>query len=140
MPSSGGVRPSPTGTPNRRISPESRRTRPAIARISVVLPAPFGPSSARSSPWRSSNEAPSSALTAPKDFVALMTDSTFMSAPYARRRGFLDDPGEWRTGSGGWRSVNAVEIGDLVDAVEIRDPGQVSVRASESRSNGLADP
>ena len=33
-----------------RISPPSSRTRPAIARISVVLPAPFGPSSASSSP------------------------------------------------------------------------------------------
>jgi hypothetical protein len=35
--------------------------------------------------------------------------------------GFLDDPGEWRAGSGGWRSVNAVEIRDSVNGVEIRD-------------------
>ena len=66
---------------NSRISPPSRRTRPVIARISVVLPAPFGPSSASSSPSASSNDAPSSALTLPNVFVAFETVRTDMSAP-----------------------------------------------------------
>jgi len=54
--------------------------------------------------------------------------------------GFLDDPGEWRTGSGGWRSVNAVEIGDLVDAVEIRDPGSGIRKSLGILVEALSDP
>ena len=45
--------------------PPSSVTLPAIARIGVVLPAPFGPRSASNSPSPSDKVAPSSAVTAP---------------------------------------------------------------------------
>src|SRR5918994_6149263 len=83
MPSSGGVGPHEMTRSNNRISPASSLTRPATARMSVVLPAPFGPSSASSSPCASSNEAPSSATTDPKDLRAFVTESASMYAHYA---------------------------------------------------------
>jgi hypothetical protein len=87
-----------------------------MARISVVLPAPFGPSNASSSPSPSANDAPSSALIWPNDFVAFDTVKTDMSSPGA---GVAIDPcsdvtpgmdvvidrsGEWRDRGGGWGS------------------------------------
>src|SRR2546422_3276338 len=67
--------------PSSTIFPESRRTRPAIDRTIVVLPAPFGPRSASHSPSRSSKLASSRALVDPKLFTAFITLSTlFMAA------------------------------------------------------------
>jgi hypothetical protein len=43
--------PRATGSPSTRIAPREAGTRPRIARISVVLPAPFGPSTPMNSPW-----------------------------------------------------------------------------------------
>ena len=59
-----------------RSRPASSCTRPEIARISVVLPAPFGPSSASSSPSRSDSVAPSSATTSPNFLRAPVTVRT----------------------------------------------------------------
>src|SRR5262245_58661760 len=54
---SGGSR-LPSGRPSKRISPARGATRPAMALRSVVLPAPFAPTSATISPGRTSSEAP----------------------------------------------------------------------------------
>ena len=54
------------GTPSTAISPASGRTRPYATCIRVVLPAPFSPSSACSSPGVSVKSAPRSACTEPK--------------------------------------------------------------------------
>src|SRR5262245_40776528 len=51
-----------------------------MARISVVLPAPFGPSNPSSSPSPSDNDSPSSARVAPNDLRASLISSTAMSA------------------------------------------------------------
>src|SRR6185312_14028491 len=51
--------------PSTRRVPEVAARRPAIRRMSVVLPAPSGPTSAVSSPARTSMETPSSARTSP---------------------------------------------------------------------------
>ena len=52
-----GGRPA-TGTPSRRTVPARRASRPVTARSSVVLPAPFGPRSATTSPAPTSSETP----------------------------------------------------------------------------------
>src|SRR5262245_48211918 len=57
------------------MEPESRRTRPEMARIRVVLPAPFGPSSPSHSPLRNSRLTLSRALLAPNVFTAFLTCS-----------------------------------------------------------------
>ena len=51
--------------PSQRTSPASGVARPKMQRIVVVLPAPFGPRKPTSRPRAASNEAPSSAVTAP---------------------------------------------------------------------------
>src|SRR5258708_2098779 len=52
--------------PKAVISPLSGRSRPASSLRSVVLPAPFGPNTASTSPRWSAKETPRSALTCPK--------------------------------------------------------------------------
>src|SRR5437763_1875893 len=58
-----------TGSPSRKISPASGRYRPVRMLESVVLPAPFSPSSACTSPAAASNSTRSFASTAGKRFV-----------------------------------------------------------------------
>ncbi len=61
--------PSPaTGRPAIAIEPASGASKPAIARSSVVLPEPLGPSSATSSPWPTARVAPSTARVRPNRF------------------------------------------------------------------------
>jgi hypothetical protein len=50
-----------TSCPMTLMVPESGRTRPASEEISVVLPAPFGPSKPKNSPWPISSDTPASA-------------------------------------------------------------------------------
>ena len=56
----------PAGEPNTATRPASGITRPTMARINVLLPAPFGPSNPRHSPLRNSRVMPSTAVTWPK--------------------------------------------------------------------------
>src|SRR5271156_3001808 len=51
------------------MDPESGRYAPARIFMSVLLPAPFSPMSARTSPDSTPSETPSSALVAPNDLV-----------------------------------------------------------------------
>ncbi len=46
--------------------------------ISVLLPAPFSPMSACTSPWRSSRSTPSSAMVGPKDLWILFNARAIM--------------------------------------------------------------
>src|ERR1041385_5405095 len=55
------------GLPSIVIEPSSGRSEPAITFISVLLPAPFSPMSACTSPSRSSRSTPSSATVGPND-------------------------------------------------------------------------
>src|SRR5262245_48832701 len=107
MPRSGDVVRLTTGCPKSRISPASSLTRPAIARISVVLPAPFGPSSASSSPSRNASVAPSSAATSPNFFLTPLTVSTSLFAIWREdTQPFRAGPppsGERRLDGGNWR-------------------------------------
>src|SRR5262249_26264472 len=64
-----------------RIRPASGWSRPAMARSSVVLPLPEGPSSATTSPRPSSNETPLSTSLGPRRLVTLETSSLPMQAP-----------------------------------------------------------
>ena len=66
-----------TSRPRTEIAPESGTCRPSIISIVVVLPAPFGPSRPKISPFRTWNETPPTALTVPYDF---RTSSTAMTA------------------------------------------------------------
>src|SRR5665213_2788375 len=52
-----------------QISPEVTSSSPAIILRSVDLPQPDGPTMTRNSPSKMSRETPSTAVTAPKDFV-----------------------------------------------------------------------
>src|SRR5215469_5709835 len=57
-----------------RMLPESGRTRPTMLRMSVDLPAPFGPRRPKQEPGRISRETPATAVTAPKRFRTSLTD------------------------------------------------------------------
>ena len=65
-----------TGRPPSLIVPETGVTSPAMARISVVFPAPFSPASATSSPACTARSTPSSAVSAPKRTVSEETVSS----------------------------------------------------------------
>ncbi len=54
------------GWPSMAIDPASGVSKPAMSRISVVLPQPEGPSSEKNSPRPISSEIPATALTPPK--------------------------------------------------------------------------
>src|SRR6266516_1682537 len=56
----------PTGTPFHRTDPASRSVRPKIARIVVVLPAPFGPRNPTTCPEGTEKLRLSRAVTVPK--------------------------------------------------------------------------
>src|SRR5437588_234059 len=57
-----------TTSPSKAISPESMAWMPATHLISVDLPAPLSPTSAITSPFRTSKSTSVSACTEPKDF------------------------------------------------------------------------
>src|SRR5512132_2241431 len=57
-----------TGFPSKRISPLSAVLIPATHLIRVDLPAPLSPTSAITSPWRTSKSTSVSACTEPNDF------------------------------------------------------------------------
>src|SRR5687767_9103565 len=63
-------------SPRKRISPESLATLPEIWPMSVVLPAPFGPMSACTSPAATSRSTLSTATTPPKRLQTLLSCST----------------------------------------------------------------
>jgi hypothetical protein len=65
----------PGGPPSTEIVPPSGGTRPAQQRIRVVLPAPFGPSSAVSRPARADRDTPSSTVRPPNRTVSPSIDS-----------------------------------------------------------------
>jgi hypothetical protein len=58
------------GCPRNCTAPEDGRIKPASMRSVVVLPAPFGPTSAKISPARTSNDTPSTAMRGPNVFVS----------------------------------------------------------------------
>src|SRR3954454_20261147 len=64
-----------TGSPSKRISPLSAVYVPATHLISVDLPAPLSPTSAITSPWRTSKSTSVSARTEPKSLEAARTSS-----------------------------------------------------------------
>src|SRR6187455_3220160 len=74
--------------PLTRISPASRVSAPARIFINVDLPAPFSPTSACTSPGRTSNVTPLNARTAPNDFSMPVAASRVTEAPtlYSERR------------------------------------------------------
>ena len=65
-----------TACPPTRIDPDTGVTSPATDRMSVVLPAPFSPASATTSPARSARLTRSSAVSAPKRTVSPDTESS----------------------------------------------------------------
>src|SRR5262249_10827389 len=86
-------------SPKTSIEPASGIARPAMQRMIVVLPAPFGPNSAKRSPLRSSKLAPSTAFTSPNDFLSSRMHSAgalFMSLPTEFLRRFRSD--DWILG------------------------------------------
>ena len=111
---------------------QSSRTRPAMARISVVLPAPFGPSSASSSPWRSSNDAPSSASTAPKRFRRVRRQSgrsCAVALRLASRRGWRSPvPANGGGGPAGGGRCPSPEPRAARPSGPVFDPGDLSDR------------
>ena len=70
-----------TAWPPTRIDPATGVTSPAMALISVVLPAPFSPASATISPARSARCTPSSAVSAPNRTVSADTASSGVGSP-----------------------------------------------------------
>src|SRR6266540_3462864 len=75
--------------PITRTSPLVRSRKPSMISTVVVLPAPFGPSRANTSPWRTERSMPRTAWTSPYDFVSPLTSMARAStnAVYARLQG-----------------------------------------------------
>src|SRR5260370_31541679 len=74
------------GSPARNIEPESGRCAPLKIFMSVLLPAPFSPIKARTSPASTPSETPSSARVAPNDLeTSRISRSTGASLPAASR-------------------------------------------------------
>src|SRR4029077_8699380 len=77
----GGVCPRPGSPPSRLASPPSLRSRPSRMRMVVVLPAPFGPRKACTSPVPTSRSSPSSATTRPYRLVSPAARSASLPIP-----------------------------------------------------------
>src|SRR5438034_3053694 len=86
-----------TVSPSIRISPASMGWIPATHLISVDLPAPLSPTSAITSPSRTSKFTPSSACTAPKLFDTSRSSS--VGAAVSFTRGFYHGGGAARGAS-----------------------------------------
>ena len=80
-----------TDWPPTLIDPETVGTSPAIALISVVLPAPFSPASATTSPARSARCTPSSATSAPNRTVSEDTASSGITLAVSRSTLLITD-------------------------------------------------
>src|SRR5262249_58447638 len=65
--------PSLGSVPSTETSPLSRRRYPSRISTVVVLPAPFGPSIANTSPWKISRSTPSTAIVSPYDLRSPLT-------------------------------------------------------------------
>ena len=65
-----------TSRPAMRSVPESARSAPVMILMSVDLPAPFSPTSAWTSPGRTSKDTPCRARTAPNDLVMARASSS----------------------------------------------------------------
>ncbi len=78
-----------TACPPTRIDPETGVRSPAMARMSVVLPAPFSPARATSSPARSARLTPSSAVSSPKRTVSPDTASSGVPLTVPRSAPFV---------------------------------------------------
>src|SRR5262249_35599126 len=103
-----------TFRPARKISPPAGAMSPAMQRTSVVLPAPFSPASAMSSPGRTLRSTPSSARTAPNLTSSPDTVSSGAGASFAAsgmRAGMSDivgpTPPAWPLAHARGRSVRA---------------------------------
>ena len=140
MPSSGGVRPSPTGTTEQadlaRVEPHAAGDRSNQRGLAGAVRTEQREKLALAKLERGAVER----LDGAEGFPGVGDGQhvhvcTLRSAPWR----FLDDPGEWRTGSGGWRSLNAVEIG-TGDGVEIRDQWSGIGKSLGIWSNALSDP
>ena len=81
-------------SPSNTTSPEVGGNKPLIRLKNVVLPAPFGPITARSSPARISNETPSTAFSVPKWRETLRICRNGAAAD--RRRGRRRSLAGWR--------------------------------------------
>ena len=82
-----GRRPT-SSSPSSRIEPRSARNWPLTMLKVVVLPAPFGPIRASSSPGARSNAMPSTALTPPKDLPRPRTSRSGLAALMPSPRAF----------------------------------------------------
>src|SRR5690242_21942446 len=106
-----------TGCRSQSTSPESGSTSPKIARIVVVLPAPFGPRKPSIRPRSTEKEQPSSARTSPNR-LWMSTMSSIKSGDVAARhedcaRGDESrDVGEQKHASGGCREAAFGRVGD----------------------------
>src|SRR5512145_1875590 len=74
----------------KKISPTSTESVPEIWWISVVLPAPFGPISACTSPAATSRVTPSTATTPPKRLLRFLSESTCNSLRREQHHGEQD--------------------------------------------------
>src|SRR5512143_630541 len=111
-----------------RVVPASARVSPAAMEISVVLPAPFGPSRPKNSPGATAKLTPASACTGPKR-RATSTNST---AAVMRNGNPAPPcaPGPGRARSAGENLLDAVERGERAKA--LRKPAEGD-RASLAR-------
>src|SRR6185437_16077100 len=78
-----------TSTPNTRACPASIGSSVASIRMAVVFPAPFGPSTPKISPWRTSRSIPSTARSWPKFLIrpvaSIAAVAVISSLPLAQR-------------------------------------------------------
>src|SRR3954452_23053922 len=97
-----------TGWPSKRISPPSVLWIPATHLISVDFPAPLSPTSAITSPSRTSKSTPRSASTEPKLLKTSRSSSVAVAAAVAIRAVLYHGRGSRNAGPGRERSLLAV--------------------------------
>src|SRR3954471_15425283 len=107
-----------TGLPSKRISPLSGWWMPAMVLTRVDFPAPLSPTSAMTSPVRTSKSTSASAWTDPNDFVIPRSSKVGVSVTVSR---FLPQ----RIGGGAREAppptVTAVSFGLLAELRELAD-------------------
>src|SRR5918911_2113970 len=113
-----------TGSPRTRTVPASGCTSPNATRMSVVLPAPFSPSSAWTAPARGAIEASASASTRPKRFATCSSESAAGSVNGSQAGGDVDErPGNVeRARDVVGQRANAERLGGVVPGVDDRYP------------------
>src|SRR5262249_7810254 len=96
--------------PSTETSPLSRRRYPSRISTVVVLPAPFGPSIANTSPWKISRSTPSTAIVSPYDLRSPLTRTLVVESMALASAGAGGQHNDGPAGSAVHHSVDGIRL------------------------------